>query len=201
MYEELLEKSRRKATIHATEVENAKLSRQRAEEDRIRQVWLEVSFEFHKMIPDAALIGHLFYADALTSDQPDFSRSPQFPLYANLLLPGLLPIRLALHKYEGEYVRGESGFTFVVPAIHLDGRTLRVIYYPQYSPNFGTAINGTWYDDRKPNPAIYTSDFEIALGFAAEYFLTWEEMKKNPELSGIAPEKFHRGSAVKDHLK
>jgi hypothetical protein len=113
----------------------------------------------------------------------------------------LFPIRLTLFTCQGEYVWGESRFKYVVPAIHLDGRTLRVIYWPDYSPNFGTTIKGTWYDDRKSHSAIYTSDFEIALGFAAEYFLTWEAMKKNPELSGIAPEKFHSGSPVKDYLK
>jgi hypothetical protein len=78
MYEELLEKSRRKAAVHVTTVENTRQKRWRAEEECIRQEWMGVSLEFREMIPDSAVMDRLFYADALTGDQPDFSRDPQF---------------------------------------------------------------------------------------------------------------------------
>jgi len=162
------------------------------EEQRIHELWLGTSFQFASMIPDKSVVKHLSFTDALTGNKPDQTKEPSCTTTANILLPDMFPIQLWLYKDpEGEYVWGLGGYRYIVPGIHLDGLTLRVIYYPTPDPSKGVCIEGTWYDDSKKYSAVYTDDFEIAIGFAVDYYQTWQLMKESSQLTGIAPDIFY----------
>jgi hypothetical protein len=164
------------------------------EDQRIHNLWLETSVQFASMVPDKSLTKLISFTDALTGEKPDQTKEPHSLISANILTPEMFPIQLWLLKdylEEGKFIWGQDGYRFIVPGIHLDGCTLRILYYPQVDLTKGVAIEGTWYDDSKKYSAVYTNDFEIAIGFAAEYYQTWMLRIESSQLTGFTPETFY----------